>query len=100
MGFLTQKRWTGIIVFLSLIGLVSCGGGGGGGTSSSATPTSLQSTATVSNGTVTALGSVFVNGHEFDTSSANIVDADTGIVNRYHIMCSCYRTKQLTEYKW
>ncbi|KRH79828.1 hypothetical protein FERRO_09040 [Ferrovum sp. JA12] len=82
MKFCADRKWVVTAVMLLTIGLASCGGGGGGGTttSSSATPTALQSTASVSNGTVTALGSVFVNGHEFDTNSANFVDADTGIL--------------------
>ncbi|MDE2422810.1 MAG: hypothetical protein KGN31_01210 [Betaproteobacteria bacterium] len=80
MKLLANRKWVVVGIFLSIFGLASCGGGGGGGTTSSGTPTA-QSTAAVSSGTVTALGSVFVNGHEFDTNSANIVDADTGILN-------------------
>jgi hypothetical protein len=58
-----------------ILALASCGGGGGGGggSASSATPT-----AAVSSGAITAIGSVFVNGHEFNTSGASVVDDDTG----------------------
>ncbi len=57
--------------------LAACGGGGSpaAGTAG-ATPTAAQ--AAVSSGTVTAFGSVFVNGHEFDTTAANVIDDDTG----------------------
>jgi hypothetical protein len=58
--------------------LAACGGGGSGSASTaSQTPTVAQ--AAVSAGTVTAFGSVFVNGHEFSTSGAVISDDDTGL---------------------
>jgi len=59
----------------AVITLAACGGGGSSSTSSSsgtATPSA------VSSGTVTAFGSIFVNGHEFSTASARIIDDDTG----------------------
>lgn len=64
--------------------LASCGGGGGGGTAavSGSTPSgSTGPTATTlaaSSGEITAFGSVFVNGREFSTQGARIVDNDTG----------------------
>ncbi len=52
--------------------LAACGGGGSpaAGTAG-ATPTAAQ--AAVSSGTVTAFCSVLVNGHEFDTTAANVI---------------------------
>jgi hypothetical protein len=56
------------------LSLVACGGGGvaagGNATASSA--------GSISSGTITAFGSVFVNGHEFATGSAQVIDDDTG----------------------
>ena len=66
--------------------LAACGGGGGSTASSntapsggvgSAPPVSTFSGAT-SSGAITAFGSVFVNGHEFSTANASVVDDDTG----------------------
>jgi hypothetical protein len=51
-----------------LLALGACGGGGGG----------TAATTTTSN---TAFGSVFVNGHEFDTRHAQLVDDDTGVTS-------------------
>lgn len=58
--------------------LTACGGGGAGSSGSSTPAATAAQSAAVSSGTVTAFGSVFVNGHEFDSSSATIVDDDTG----------------------
>lgn len=68
--------------------LAACGGGGGSAsTGSSASPTTNTGTgATItgaspgatSSGAITAFGSVFVNGHEFDISGASVIDDDTG----------------------
>ena len=63
--------------------LAACGGGGGGtstGSGSSgntSTPSGATSSAT-SSGAITAFGSVFVNGHEFATGNAQVMDDDTG----------------------
>lgn len=46
--------------------LTACGGGGG-------TLAGISGTGIISEGTVTALGSVFVNGVEFDTDNATII---------------------------
>jgi hypothetical protein len=56
------------------LSLVACGGGGGtaGGNSTA------SSAGSISSGTITAFGSVFVNGHEFATGSAQVIDDDTG----------------------
>jgi hypothetical protein len=51
--------------------LVACGGGGTGDSAGSGANMGGQS---VSEGTLTGFGSVFVNGHEFDISSARIMD--------------------------
>ena len=71
-----QPPITRALPFALALALAACGGGGadspGGGMSS---PTSVAGT---SSGAITAFGSVFVNGHEFDTTSAQVVDDDTG----------------------
>jgi hypothetical protein len=72
------------------LALAACGGGSGsdagstGPTSNSAGSTGPVSSAlgaspgAESSGTISAFGSVFVNGHEFDTRSAHVFDDDTG----------------------
>src|SRR5258708_37481683 len=56
------------------VSLLACGGGGG-----SSSPTSMRAhSAARTFGTVRAFGSVFVDGHEFDSSGATVVDDDTG----------------------
>jgi hypothetical protein len=62
--------------------LLACGGGGGGMDAmapapQAATPSGAAPGA-VSSGSITAFGSIFVNGHEFGTTGAQLVDADTG----------------------
>lgn len=71
-----------------LMTLSACGGGDASSSGSGATATPINGTTTmttdgasaVSTGTISAFGSVFVNGHEFDTRSARIVDDDSGAV--------------------
>lgn len=63
--------------------LASCGGGGGGSSMADTTPSGSNNgpgaaTLSASSGEITAFGSVFVNGHEFSTQGAKIVDNDTG----------------------
>lgn len=72
--------------------LAACGGGGTGpsaefssgssGSSSSGSTGSTGSTSTpssaTSSGTITAFGSVFVNGHEFSTNAVRVIDDDSG----------------------
>src|SRR5512140_1510344 len=58
------------------LGLAACGGGGGSDTT--ATPTPVAAAATDSSGAITAFGSVFVNGHRFNTDHARLIDDDTG----------------------
>lgn len=58
--------------------LASCGGG----ISSSSRAGSATATASMSSGVITAFGSLFVNGHEFNTSNANVLDDDTGILTK------------------
>ena len=61
------------------LALVACGGGGGGADSAPGNGTSSPASAgTVSSGAISAFGSVFVNGHEFATGSAQVMDDDTG----------------------
>jgi hypothetical protein len=65
--------------FLGCVGvvLVACGGGGGGSGGTGATP---ATGAAVSQGTITAKGSVFVNGIEYSTTGATIrIDDNPGI---------------------
>jgi hypothetical protein len=57
--------------------LVSCGGGSGPAAAGSST-LSGASAGAMSSGTVTAFGSVFVNGHEFATGAARVLDDDAG----------------------
>ncbi|MDA8412856.1 MAG: DUF5666 domain-containing protein [Desulfobacteraceae bacterium] len=65
-----------VVLMISIMALAGCDGGGGGG--------STQTTPGVSRGVITKLGSVFVNGVEFDTSAATITmenpdDSITGL---------------------
>ena len=62
------------------LALAACGGGGGGGDPSNGGTSSPSgaSTSPTSSGAITAFGSVFVNGHEFATGSAQVMDDDTG----------------------
>ncbi|MDE2300649.1 MAG: hypothetical protein KGL99_11860 [Burkholderiales bacterium] len=57
---------------LAVLSLAACGGGG-----SPATPSGTATISSVSSGAITAFGSVFVNGHEFKTDNATVVDDDT-----------------------
>jgi hypothetical protein len=64
----------------TVLALAACGGGSSTGTQSPFNGTSVSgaSAGAVSSGSVTAFGSIFVNGHEFSTTSASIVDDDAG----------------------
>ncbi len=71
------------IVFAAFTSLLSaCGGGSSVSNSATgnATPsnTSSKTSASVSSGTITAFGSVFVNGHEYATTGATVIDDDSG----------------------
>lgn len=72
-----QAPFIRALPFALALALAACGGGGG---ASDSGPTSGPSSAPspTSSGAITAFGSVFVNGHEFDTASAQVVDDDTG----------------------
>ena len=63
-----------------VLALAACGGGGGGSDPSNGGTSnpSGASTSPTSSGAITAFGSVFVNGHEFATGSAQVMDDDTG----------------------
>ena len=67
---------------LIVLALAACGGGGGGdGSSSGSTGTGTgpsSASTSSSSGAITAFGSVFVNGHEYATAGAQVVDDDTG----------------------
>ena len=75
---LAQTRMGGLAALALglVVGLSACGGGGATSASGSATPNMAQAT---SSGAISAFGSVFVNGHEFDTSQAQWVNDDTGV---------------------
>ena len=90
-----KSRLSAIAFCTALVAaLAACGGGGGssGDTSmSSSTPTTPTTTngggasitgaspGATSSGAITAFGSVFVNGHEFDIHAASVIDDDTGM---------------------
>lgn len=65
-----------LLAILSALTLVACGGesddAGTGGSLSGA------GSGATSSGVISAFGSVFVNGHEFDTATATWIDDDTG----------------------
>ena len=72
--FSRRSVFVGVTASLVLASaLVACGGGGSS-TSSASASTSVAS----SSGTITAFGSVFVNGHEFGTGRARFFDDDNG----------------------
>ena len=63
--------------------LAACGGGGGGSPGSSGPTSGPAGVATSSSsGAITAFGSVFVDGHEFATGGAQVVDDDSGASER------------------
>lgn len=64
------------------LALASCGGDGstGDGALSTASPGAVASAS--SSGTISAFGSVFVNGHRYSTELAVVIDDDTGSVTR------------------
>jgi hypothetical protein len=68
------KRPLPVLAVLAALALAACGGGGGSATDG----TAAASSAAYSSGTVTAFGSIFVNGHEFSTQSAQVIDDDAG----------------------
>ena len=58
-----------ISALVSVLLLISCSGGGGGMTAGGG----IGGTGIISQGAVSAFGSIFVNGTEFDTSNAEII---------------------------
>jgi hypothetical protein len=65
-----------LMLFISLIAL-SCGGGGSSGSTELAGGGGIGGTGVVSSGSVTALGSIWINGTRFDTSDAEVYVDDT-----------------------
>ena len=59
-----------ISALFSVLLLISCGSGGGGGMTAGG---GIGGTGIISQGAVSAFGSIFVNGTEFDTSNAAII---------------------------
>ena len=74
----TTHRALAALATAVAIALAACGGGGSSSSGASTNTTGTSSSTTMSSGTISAFGSVFVNGHEFDTRKARIVDDDTG----------------------
>ena len=80
--------WLGAATGALALTLAACGGSGdstatsgassGTGTMASTGTATGASADAVSTGTISAFGSVFVNGHEFDTRHARVIDDDTG----------------------
>ena len=66
-----------LAVFIASV-FTACGGGGGDGGGGGST--GVTNTPVTSSGTVTAFGSVIVNGVRYDTSNARIISADDGAV--------------------
>ncbi len=67
---------------LASVWLASCGGGSGTAATTTTTPTASTGVGklSASSGEITAFGSVFVNGREFSTKNAKVLDNDTGAV--------------------
>ena len=70
----SRKTWA----LSSALALALAACGGGGSTSSGGTSAPAGASTTSSSGAITAFGSVFVNGHEYATGGAQVVDDDTG----------------------
>lgn len=68
-GLGRQRLWAALraLTFGSVLGLAACGGGGSGGIDGTGAQKDIQSY-----GSITAFGSVWVNGVEFETGSATI----------------------------
>ena len=71
------------LMAIAVAATLSACGGGGSATSlsppvSGPTGGATSGIASVSSGTLTAFGSVFVNGHEYATTNASVIDDDTG----------------------
>lgn len=69
-----------LVSVVAAVSIVACGGGGAAANVNAAAAPSGAAAQAVSSGVVTAFGSVFVNGHEFNTTNATVVDDDTGAV--------------------
>ena len=74
---MASKLATGFITATLAFTLAACGGGGGYSASPYMAPPTGVASASMSSGAITAFGSVFVNGHEFKTSNATVIDDDT-----------------------
>jgi hypothetical protein len=70
----TLALWSSVLAALVI---AACGGGGGSsGSAPAGTGVSGATAGAMSSGTISAFGSVFVNGHEFATGTATLVDDD------------------------
>ena len=72
----SKKMWTWSSALA--LALAACGGGGGSSTPAGGTSGPSSASTANSSGAITAFGSVFVNGHEYATGGAQVVDDDTG----------------------
>jgi hypothetical protein len=73
---LRSPLFVALLALLSALALVACGGESDA--ASSGEGLSGAGAGATSSGVVSAFGSVFVNGHEFDTATATLIDDDTG----------------------
>ncbi len=75
-----MKTSTTILALASALALTlaACGGGGGAPAPANGTSGPTGVAPSSSSGAITAFGSVFVNGHEYATTGAQVVDDDTG----------------------
>ncbi len=72
----TVFKFKSLVLLLATVGLLSACGGGGG---TSSNVTSGPTTAALSSGTISGLGSIIVNGVRYETVGSQVLDADDGI---------------------
>lgn len=75
---MTPAPFMRALPFAIALALAACGGGGGSDNPNGGTSGPSSANPAVSSGAISAFGSVFVNGHEFATGSAQVMDDDTG----------------------
>ena len=73
-----QAPFMRALPFAVALALAACGGGGGSDNPGGSTSSPSGANSAVSSGAISAFGSVFVNGHEFATGGAKVMDDDTG----------------------
>lgn len=70
-----MNKWTGVALAVTILSLGACGGGAPDGADAQA-GVSSGGTGSYSNGPVTSLGSIVVNGIHFDQTTARVLDED------------------------